>query len=167
MSRTRIAVTAACLTLMMSLTACGASDDDKASEAISKGLMDGDEADLQLKQEEADCVGDGWVEDIGVDKLKDYGIVTEDLGADTTMSDVTMDQADAEAAASTLVGCTDAAQLIKDTIGTEVSGEVSDCLDEAINEDDLEALFATLFAGGEPDADGEFATAITECMTPS
>ena len=76
--KTTLAAAAATL-LALSLSACGAGNDDaEASKAISASIMksqnaSGNEAAsqlLSLKKKEADCIGDGLVDKIGTDQLQ-------------------------------------------------------------------------------------------------
>ena len=122
MTKTRM--TAVLAVLMLALTACGGAavgggDDEKASKAIADSIMkeqqtaSGGAADVfQMKRAEADCIGDGLVENIGTDKLKEYGFLSKDLKIAKTMENVKMAADDAQAASDTLFDCADVKQMV-------------------------------------------------------
>ena len=93
----------------MALSACGAAEEDKAAEAVSAGLMKEQDDTFQVTQEEADCVGEGFVDELGVDKLvKDAMMGGEDMeaGMESCIDDALTDDAtfaeDQEAAAEAM-----------------------------------------------------------------
>jgi len=153
--------------LVLALGACGTGGDDdgKAADAISSSLTADSDQALQVTDEQADCVGEGFVDDIGTDKLTDYGILTEDLEASDKALDTKMDKADAEAAAAVLVGCTDAQKLFSDAIsqGQEIPAEAQACLDEALTDEVVTDFFAATFAQDTALA-AEAMTPLQECM---
>ena len=157
---------AAGVVLLMALTSCGASDDEKASDAVSAGLLKGQEGTFKFTQEQADCVGDGFVEEIGVDQLQQYGIITEDFEASDKPIETKLAGEDADGAGKVLVDCVDAAQLFKDAMltGRELSSEVESCIDDALTDDVLTRFFAATFS--EDQAAAAAATApLQECVT--
>src|SRR5215211_4261917 len=109
MLRTILRASGAVLVLALGACGTGGDDDGNAADAISSSLTADSDQALQVTDEQADCVGEGFVDDIGTDKLTDYGILTEDLEASDKALDTKMDKADAEAAAAVLVGCPDEA----------------------------------------------------------
>ena len=148
-----IRATAAVLGLVgvLVLGACGGGSDADAADAIAEGLMAENDETFELQQEQADCVGEGFVDEIGVDKLQEYGIITDELEASDTSLDVKLERADAESAAAVLVDCTDAEQLFQDAmqVGEELPAEVQTCLEDALTEDMLEAFFTATFTQDE------------------
>jgi hypothetical protein len=161
----RAAPRAAAIALLLALTACGGSDDDRAADAVAKSLMEESGETFEVTQEQADCVGDGFVERIGVDQLQEYGVITDDLEASDSVN-VKMSQEDAEAAAAVLVECTDASQLFRDAVfsGEEVPEEAQACLDDALTDDLIEAFFAATFTQDQAAATEAMAP-LQECMT--
>jgi hypothetical protein len=155
----RAAARAAAVALLLALTACGASDDDKAAEAVAETFADGSDETFQVSQEQADCVGEGFVDEIGVDKLQEYGVITDDLETTRTVS-VKMSKQDAEAAAKVLVDCTDANQLFRDVMlsGEELPEATQKCLDDALSEELIKDFFAATFTQDQ--------AAASEAMTP-
>ncbi len=153
------------LALLLALGACGSGDDGKAADAISESLTAENDEVLKVTDEQADCVGEGFVDEIGTDKLTEYGILTEDLEASDEALDTKMEQADAEAAAGVLVDCTDAAELFSDAMfqGEDIPAEAQACIDEALTDDVVEDFFTATFAQDEALAT-EAMTPLQECM---
>lgn len=161
----RAAPLAAGFALLMALSGCGASEEDQAAKAVSAGLMKEQDETFKVTQEEADCVGEGFVDELGVDKLKEYGLLTEDLEASDKAIEATLPKDDAEGAATVLVDCTDAAKLFMNAMtgGEDLDPEMESCLDDALTDDALEAFFAATFAEDQ-DATAEAMAPLQECM---
>ena len=162
----RTALRACGLALLCSLTACGASDDDKAAEALSKSLIQENDEVFKVSQEDADCVGQGFVDEIGTDKLKEYGILTEDLEASDETLSTKMSKEDAEAAAAVFVDCTDAVELFSAAMfaGEDISDETQACIDAELTEDVIEQFFVATFAQDESLV-GDAMAPLQECVT--
>lgn len=171
MKRTLAAAVIAGLT--MTLTACGGSgDDDAAAKAISDSIMEEQEGGsaevFAMKREEADCIGEGFVGEIGVDQLQEYGFLTEDLKAEP-MTSVTMDTADAEAATGVLFDCADVPALMSQAMasGQQVDAKTQKCLDEVLTEDKLRTMFTLMFSGKQDEASQEVIAPMMECAAPT
>lgn len=142
---------AACVLALatLSLTACGGGgDDEKASKAISDSLMTENTEEFQLDQGEADCIGDGLVDKLGVDKLKEYGVVTDDLessnGIDDT--DTKMNEEDASSAADVFLGCGDMQEMFSGMMSSASPDEkVQACLEDAFTEDLMHEFLTAVF----------------------
>jgi hypothetical protein len=164
---TRAALAGALTTLLL-LTACGADEEEQAKAEISEGLMQQPEAKemLQLGTEEADCVADGMVEGIGVDQLEKYGILGEDGSFDTESSLDAMSKKDATTLVDSVFDCTDAMAAIKDEVASSVgqqSAEVTECIDEALNEERVRSLLVGVFSGNEEQATAELTGPLMQC----
>jgi hypothetical protein len=175
MTKTR--VTAAVSGLLLVLTACsgigGNGDDEKASKAISDSIMKEQKASgssdvFQMKQEEADCIGDGFVEEIGVDQLQEYGFISEDLKAEP-MTSVSMETADAEAATGVLFGCADVTALMSEALaaGQQVDEKTQKCLEDVLTEEKLRTMFTLMFSGKQDEANQEVVRPLMECAAPT
>jgi hypothetical protein len=153
------------LVLLLALGACGGDDDGQAADAISESLTSQNDDVLTVTGEQADCVGEGFVEDIGTDKLTDYGILTEDLEASDETLSTKMEQADAEAAATVLVDCTDAHELFLDAIsqGQDLPAEAQACIEEALSDEVVTDFFTATFAQ-DTELAGEAMRPLQECM---
>lgn len=108
-----------------------------------------DEKDA-LTDEEASCVAEGAVGEIGLEKLQGYGIVTDDLLVNKGIQGVEMDPADADALAGVFVECIDTEQLFEDQLLSgvpEPTAEQRDCVDSAVDSDTIREILSTSFQG--------------------
>ena len=155
------------LVLSLSLTACGGGGDEaQAAEAISASMMEQDEESFAVDQDQADCVGEGMVDEIGVDQLQDYGMLTDDLEVDDTVGEVTMSEEDADAAAEVFVGCVDAAEMFTEEIAAddELTAEQQECIGEVMDEETLTELFSMMFQGKEDEGMNDLVGPLMACM---
>ena len=166
MKKNRALLVAGGLALSLTLTACGGGDDEKAAEAISASMMEESDEEFPVDQEQADCVGDGLVDKIGVDQLQEYGMLTDDLEVDTSVGQVTMEQDDAENAADVIVGCIDAEALLGDAFAADDSlGEQErECINEVLDEEALTNMLALMFQGREDEAVNDLMGPLMSCM---
>ena len=66
-----------------------------------------------ITEEQADCVADGMVERIGVDRLRDYDILTEDLKVNQGIENVELARATPTPLADVFVDCIDIEALFE------------------------------------------------------
>lgn len=173
---TKTLAAAAISGLLLTLTACGgdggSSDDEAAAQAISDSIMkeqEGGSGDVfTMDREEADCIGDGFVEDIGVDRLQEYGFLTEDLEAEA-MTNVTMETEDAEAATGVLFDCADVTELMSQAMasGEQVDAATQKCLEDVLTEDKLRSMFTLMFSGKQDQASQEVIAPMMKCAEGS
>lgn len=162
-AKTTRALGATLLALMLPLSACGSGDDEKAAQSISSTLRDND-SDLTLKKAEADCIGTGFVEEIGTEQLQEYKLLNADLEA-TDQGDVTMSQGDADKAATVFQDCVDLkAMLIKTFEDSGMPASATDCVSEELTEERMNAFAVGLFRNDES-AGQDLATSIQGCVT--
>jgi hypothetical protein len=150
--------------LALSLTACGA-DDEAASKAIADSIMDSNDETFKVTQEQADCVGDGMVEDIGTDKLVEYGLITEDNKAADGIDSVKMSEGDAQSAADVMQDCADIKSIFTDAMGSSVPEEAATCIDEKLTDDVLNEFLVAVFMDDQEAGTQGLMTALQECMT--
>lgn len=160
----------AVVALLLASSACGVvggGDDKKAEEAIAKELMSSSDSTFKLEQKQADCIGKGMVDKVGVDQMKEYGMLTDDLKADSTPDSVEMSMDDAEATADVFIDCADIDKLLRDQLQLgDLDPKVADCVDEALTDDVLRDFLAATFAGKEADtASAALLEPLTKCMT--
>ncbi len=161
-TRTRGLVAALALVLSASLTACGGGDEEKASKAISDSLMQENEESLSVTQEQADCISDGFVDKIGVDQLKEYGVLTDDLEA-TDTGDIELSEEDAGKAADSVMDCADFKEMFAQGFGEDLPAEAKECVDTALTDDVVKQFLTGIFAGST-DGQQELQAALSECV---
>lgn len=171
--------------LALALAACGGSDDEPASpadatagevesaaseadtaaaKAIADSIMDSNDETFEVTQKQADCVGDGMVEDIGSDQLVEYGIITEDYQASNGIESVKMSEDDAQAAADTMQECADIKEIFTGAMG-ELPEEAQTCIDDKLTDEVLNEFLVSVFKDDQAAGQQGLMTALTECMT--
>jgi hypothetical protein len=150
--------------LVLTLGACGGGDDDEASKAIADSIMDSNSDTFEVTQEQADCVGDGLVEEIGTDQIVEYGILTEDNKAADGIEQVEMSDDDAESAADVMMECADIKEVFTSAMG-ELPEEAQTCIDEKLTDDVLHDFLVAVFKNDQEGGTQNMMTALTECMT--
>lgn len=164
--KTRALIVAGGLGLTLSLTACGGDDDAQAAEAISSSMMEQSDEEFPVDQGQADCVGEGLVDGIGVDQLQEYGLLTDDLEVDNSVGEVTMEESDADSAADVIVNCINAQEMLVEQLGADDSlGEQEQaCINEVLDDEALTRLFSMMFQDREDEATTELLTPLMDCM---
>ena len=165
MRATVAVVTAALLTL----SACGGGGDeseakDNLAESFAKeegGALTG----ADLTEDEAGCLSDGLVDEVGVEKLQEYGILEDDLAVVEDADDVKFEAGDAAAFAGVVTDCVDVSQLITDQMAEQdLTAEQEECVSEALDEDAVRDLLSATFQGQEPEMDGAIGDAMACVM---
>lgn len=132
---------ASALVLLLLLTGCGLSGDDKkAADNIGAGIAG---SETPLSDEESKCFAEALVEALGVDKLKEYKIVNEDLEYGDDLGTTAMAEGDADAAADAFVDCVDIESQLADL--TVEQGEQLDCITEKLDDATYRALMKATF----------------------
>ena len=108
-------------------------------------------------------VCDGFVDNIGVDKLKENGLLTDDLKASDS-GDIELSEEDAAKAADAVIDCADFEQLFSEGLGEDMPAEVKDCINEAINDDVLKEFLTGIFSGSTAGQE-ELQNQMMECAT--
>jgi hypothetical protein len=159
----KIRALGAVVVLALSLTACG-QDEEAASTAISDSIMESNDQTFEVTQEEADCVGDGMVEEIGVDKLTEYGIITEDLKADGGIDSVEMSEGDAGSAADVMSDCANIKELFTSAMG-DLPEEAQQCVEENLSDEVLHDFLVAVFMNDQEGGQQDLMGALQECIT--
>ena len=176
MSKTRTASVLAGLALPLALTVsgCGNGDDDKAAKALSDAIMkqqsSGTTSILQVKRKDADCIGTGFVDKIGTDKLEKYGVLTKDLKAKKTLTNAKMSAGDAKTASSVLFSCTDVPAMVTKAIGSSgqtknLPAGIKTCIKKAFTEDTLRPVFVDAFQGLQAEVQKDLTAPLMKCAT--
>lgn len=167
MSRMLRAVVPA-LVLVGALAGCGGDDEDPAppgltqdertaadnlaAQIVRSGSVSGASADDDaVTKEQATCIAEGAVTDVGLDELRGYGILTEDLKVDKSIQGVQMEADDADALAAVFAECIDAEVLFEErflsTVPPERTDEARRCLEELIDDDFVVTVLSSSFQG--------------------
>jgi hypothetical protein len=140
------------------------------ADAIASGLLTGSSADLPLDAASAQCIGNGVVGVLGVDRLQQLGV-----GAGGDASTVFDQLSDSEIAAimPVVLGCVDVHGLIVQQLtASGISQQSASCVADALTQGTLlQDLITALLAGGdqaEPDPAmvSALLSAVTTCLTP-
>jgi hypothetical protein len=153
--------------LLLVVSGCGGGDDEQAKKAIADSIMKSSGNTFDVKQSEADCIAAGFVDDIGVDQLQDYGILSKDAETAKSLSQVKMSQDDSDAAASAFVDCVDVQQLLNDQLPLDTMDDaVASCVKEVVDEDAIHEILAATFRGEDPqNAVPDLTQKLQECVT--
>ncbi len=171
-----ILAAAAATVLALTLSSCGSNDDAEASQAISASIMKAQKSGsdsasqlLNLKQKEADCIGNGLVDKIGTDQLRQYKLLTKDNKAGQDVTQVKMSKGDAEAATDVLFGCTDVPGMMQKAMNSsgQVPAEMRGCVNKALNEQALRGMFTNVFQGNEEQAKKDLIQPMMKCAQPN
>jgi len=163
-------VLSALLASVLVLSGCGASEDDEAKTAISDYLMEqqADDQMITLEEGEADCISEGMVDGIGVDKLKEYGFLKEDGTVNENAETPEMSEGDAETMVDSMFDCTDVMATMQDELAKSMGdqpAEVKDCFEEALTEEAVRDMLVATFAGNQDEAGKALMGPLMECAT--
>jgi hypothetical protein len=154
----RSVLTAVAAALSLTVSGCaGADDDAEASRAISASIVKEQRSDrgpgalLSLQRPQARCIGDGLVKDIGVDRLRKSGMLTEDNRVKGSVTDAKLSEADARKATSVLFGCADVEAMVEKGLADSgnIASEMLPCVNRVIDEDSLRSMFTDFFQGDQ------------------
>jgi hypothetical protein len=125
------------------------------TEGLVFGLAGAADDDLQLTQDEADCVGPKWIAVVGEDALRSARVTPESLAhSDIDFSSLSLTPQQGDALVAALGACdVDARQLMLRVLGAGQEERQQDCLEEEIDEALAERLLVAGLTGGRlPDA---------------
>jgi hypothetical protein len=174
------------LLLLAVLTGCGgdggkdadsstrlSEDEQKAAENLSaqiirSGSMSQPESESSVTKEQAGCIAEGAVAEVGLAELQEYGIVTKDLLVNKSIQGVEMNAQHADALAGVFVECIDAEALFEDRFlaGLPKRGSEQDrraCVQEAVSVDAVQKVLAASFRGARADAYADMQQAVSSC----
>ncbi len=158
---------------LLTLTACGGGGDDEAKDNIASSLKKADTGlagNTSLSDDQADCVAGGMVDGIGVDKLKDYGILKDDNTVDTDAQPDDLSADDADAMAGTIVDCVDLGELLADQMGDQfdqLSEDQQKCVTDVFDDETFKGILSATFQGETPDLGQDLQADMVKCMTPT
>ena len=164
---------AALCAVVLTLSACGNGDDDKAKENIKTAVLEEEGTSLtggtEPTEEQADCIADGMVDDVGVDTLQRYELLNDNLEINDDANPTDMEADDAEALAGVFVDCIDVEEMFADQFSSseqEITEEQQSCITDAIDEDAMKAGLAASFQGETDDAFTEMQQKMMACVVP-
>lgn len=159
-----VAVLAATL---LALTACGEGGDaETAKENLSKNVLDDSSgAGSPFDKKSADCFSDRVVDDLGVEKLQDYGILDKDLEVESEgVQNTKMSSSDAGKAADAIADCVDFDKFFTASFNaTDTDPKVQECLKEAVDKEVFRDLMEATFKGDTEEV-GKIAEPAQKCM---
>lgn len=157
---------AAALALVLPVSACGSSaDEEKAAASIAKQFQEEGEEGLSLTDEEAQCVGDGMVSEVGAEELQEYNLLNEDFEATEETDSPKMSDEDADKAATVFQDCADVKGLMLEGLaGEDLPDEAQQCVEDAITDERVHDFLTALFQDDAEAGQEAFAGPITECM---
>lgn len=148
----RFRLTALLATAALVLAACssggggGASVSDEGrpyAEALAASMKNNDEDEIQLTDDQADCLAGRMVNTIGVDEFEKAGVEPDELRQDDSPLegiDLNEKQANAIYEAFGNCGVDLRAQMMQSFADEDVSPEVAECLDNALTDDVLRTI---------------------------
>ena len=151
------------------LVGCGGNDDEAtAAKNIKASILKEDVAGAELTDEQAGCLSDDIVSEIGVEQLQEYGLINEDLKVDEELTDVKLEAKDADAMAASFTTCVDAEELIEKQFSQEASGmsdEQQTCIKDVLTEDKVEEILSLTFQGKESEIQTSLQKDLVKCIS--
>jgi hypothetical protein len=146
---------AVAVALSLPISGCAGTDDGaEASRAISASIVKqqsggGPGALLSLQRKQAKCIGDGLVKDIGVNRLRKSGMLTDDNKVKGSVTNARLPERDARKATSVLFGCADVEAMVEKGLARSgnISKEMLPCVNKVVDEKSLRSMFTNLFQG--------------------
>jgi len=155
----------------LTLSACGNGDDDEAKKNIKAAVLE-DETSLtggtKPTEEQADCIADGMVDDVGVETLQDYDLLDKDLKINDDANPTDMKEDDADALAGVFVDCIDVEEMFAaqfESGDQDLPEDQQECIKDAIDEDAMKDGLSASFQGEEDEGFTEMQTKMMECVT--
>jgi hypothetical protein len=160
-----------CAVLLLSLAACGNSEDDKAKANIKASVLKNNSSvagGSKLTEKQAECFADGLVDKVGVDKLKKYKLIDAKLQIIQDANPTDMSADDADATAGVITGCVDMQKLITDQINSSAQTKLTDaqtkCINDAIDEDAITKGLSASFQGKSDNPMADMQGALMKCV---
>jgi hypothetical protein len=167
---------------MFALTACGGGGDGgteadpqsaEAKENIKASLLEegGKLAGTKVTDEQAGCVSDGMVDEVGVDKLQEYKLLDDELKISEDAQPTNMEQGDAETLAGVFTDCVDMEKLFEEQFSSgpmadQLTQKQQDCLKDAVDAEVIESALADTFQGKEADPTAGIQADLLACIGP-
>jgi hypothetical protein len=142
--------------------------DNLAAQIIRSGDVSGKGADDSgISDDQARCIAEGAVAEVGLANLQDYGILTDDLLVNKDIQGVEMSADDADALAGVFVDCIDAEALFEKQFlaatGSGKSDKVRKCIDKAVDEAAVRGALSASFQGRSTAQSEQLTKQVSEC----
>jgi hypothetical protein len=156
-------------TLSLLLTGCG-NDDDQAKENIKASILDEEQiAGTEVTEEDATCLSDGIVDEIGTDKLQEYGLLNDDLEVKDEVGEVKMEEADADSMADVFVDCVEAEKMLEEQFASmtgSLTPEQQECMKEVLDEEKVKEIMSATFQGDTAGMQSSLQEDFMVCVQP-
>ena len=171
----RTLAAAGIVALALTATGCGGNNDDaKAAKSLSDKIVSSQKSGasaqfFSLKRKDADCIGKGFVDKIGTDKLQKYGILDKNLKAKQSVDSVKMSAGDATSATDVFFGCVDVTGMVKKEIGNsgQIPQQMQPCVNKTLTDKNLRPVFTKFFEGNQQDAQKSLVQPMMKCAQGS
>jgi hypothetical protein len=159
--------------LMVVVAGCGVfgGEEDEAKQAIADSLMrsDGGTGMMSLEREDAECLADRMVDGIGLDRLKEYGLLREDgtVNENQDFTTIEMSTEDAETTVDALFRCTDVMRVVREQMAQTPGAkdpEVQRCLERAVSEQLVRKVLVGMFSGQGSAVGGKLMRPAMRCL---
>jgi hypothetical protein len=160
---TRMRALALTLAVALPISSCSDdSDEERAAAALKADMVAnaGMTTGRAVDDGQTSCVADGMVAEIGVDRLQDYDLLTEDLSADESIHGVRLSAEDADSLAEVFAGCMDVERLMERQIIRDLDlparqqRRAARCVRDGITTEQVTRTISLEFQG-EPNPDFE------------
>ena len=154
-------------------TGCGDdSDRERATAALQAEIL----ADAAMRSDQpvdttqTRCVAEGMVDDLGLERLQRYQLLTEDLRADESLEGVELTPADADVLAEVFAGCMDVEALMERQIvaGLDLAPRrqrrAEGCVEEKVTTEEVVGTMSLEFQGVENSAFDRLRTELARCL---
>lgn len=125
--------------------------DNLAAQIMRSESISGRASENAVTEDQATCIAERAVSDVGLETLQGYGIVTEELLVNRQITGVEMGADDADTLAVVFVECIDAEALFEDQLLAGAPGTPTDeqrlCVEELVDIDSVRAILSTSFQG--------------------
>jgi hypothetical protein len=170
----RILAAAGIAALALTATGCGTNDDAKAAKSLSDKIVSSQKSGstsqfFALDRKNADCIGKGFVDKIGTDRLQKYGILDKNLDAKQNVDNVEMSAGDASSATDVFFGCVDVTSMVKKEIAKsgQIPGQMQSCVNRTLTDKNLRPVFTKVFEGNQQDAQKSLVQPMMKCAQGS
>ena len=140
-----------------------------AKANVKASILEQDMAGATVDEADATCLSDGIVDEIGIEKLQDYGLLDDQLAVEDEVSEVSMQTDDADAMAGVFVDCVDAEKMIEDQF-TSMLGSLTqpqqECMKDILDEDKIKEIMSATFQGDVADMQADLQQDFMQCVQP-